>query len=209
MNMHKILTILLSLTIPFALLYGQEKDSTSSKWSFSTSGYYYMIPSQQNTLTLIGYADHSWLHLEARYNYEDQKTGSAFAGWRFETGNQFVFGATPMIGLAAGNTDGIAPALELDATYKIFDYYSESEYLFDFSGKENNFLYTWGELGITPFNSFRTGFSYQRSKLYQSKFEIQRGVFAEYQIWKFTAGVYYFDPFSTDQFVIASLSFDF
>ena len=184
-------------------------DSSHSKWSFSASTYYYIIPGDKNTATAIGYADYKSLHLEGRYNYEDRQTGSLFAGWRFETGNKFVFGATPMIGIVIGNTDGIAPGLELDATYGIFDYYSETEYLFDFSSSENNFLYTWGEIGVTPFSSFRTGISYQRTKLYQSQFEVQRGVFAEYSFWKITTGVYYFDPFSNSQFVIASLSIDF
>jgi hypothetical protein len=184
-------------------------DSAPPKWSFSAAAYYYIVPDQENTVSVIGYADHQSLHLEGRYNYEDFKTGSLFAGWRFEKGNKFVFGATPMLGLVVGNTDGFAPALELDASYKIFDYYSETEYVLDFSGKENNFLYTWGELGVTPFNRFRTGISYQRTRLYQSQFEIQRGIFAEYQFWKLTTGLYYFDPFSNSQFVIASLSIDF
>jgi hypothetical protein len=186
-----------------------ENDSTLAKWTFSSAAYYYFVPEEKNTLSLIGYADHKSLHIEGRYNYEDRNTASAFGGWRFETGNKFIFSATPMIGLVVGNTDGIAPAIELEASYKIFDYYSETEYIFDFAEKENNFLYTWGELGVTPFTSFRTGISYQRTKLYQSQFEIQRGIFAEYQIWKFTVGAYYFDAFSNSEFVVAKLSLDF
>ena len=209
--MDKILILFLLLNGASTALFSQveKKDSVKPKWAFSTSAFYYIIPEEKNTLTLIGYADYQSLHLEARYNYEDQKTGSVFGGWRFETGNKFVFGATPMIGFVFGNTDGIAPGLELDASYKIFDFYSETEYLVDFSGGENNFLYTWGELGVTPFKSFRTGVSYQRTKLYQSQFDIQRGLFAEYQVWKVTAGLYFFDPFADSQFVIATLSFDF
>jgi len=184
-------------------------DSTKPKWAFSTSAYYYVVPSEKNTASLIGYADHGALHFEARYNYEDHKTGSAFIGWRFETGEKFVFGATPMAGIVFGNTDGVAPGLELDASYGIFDFYSETEYVFDFAGEENNYLYTWGEIGVAPLNRFRTGLSFQRTKLYQSQFEVQRGIFAEYQIWKFTIGAYYFDPFADGQYVIASLSFDF
>jgi hypothetical protein len=184
-------------------------DSAKSVWSFSTSAYFYIVPDEKSTVSLIGYADHKSLHLEGRYNYEDHKTGSVFAGWRFETGEKFVFSATPMLGLVFGNTNGIAPGLELEASYGIFDFYSETEYVIVFSGKENNFLYTWGEIGVSPLDRFRTGLSYQRTKLYQSKFDVQRGLFAEYQVWKFTIGAYYFDPFNESQYVIASLSFDF
>src|SRR5580765_1112778 len=97
-------------------LFAQEDptDSSAQKWSFSASGYYYFLPGE-NTANLIGYADHQSLHLEARYNYEDMKTASAFGGWRFETGKNFQFAATPMVGFAVGNTDGFIPALELEA----------------------------------------------------------------------------------------------
>lgn len=209
--MYKYSLFIILIIFPASVLLSQEvhKDSVKSTWSFSASGYYYIIPQQENTVSLIGYADHKALHLEGRYNYEDQKTGSVFAGWRFEGGNKFAFGVTPMIGLVVGNTDGVAPAIELEASYKIFDYYSETEYLIDFSGNGNNFLYTWGTIGLTPFSKFHTGISYQRTKLYQSKFDVQRGVFAEYQFWKVTAGVYFFDPFSSSQFLITMLSFEF
>lgn len=184
-------------------------DSVGSPWSFSTSAYYYIIPEEKNTATVIGYADYKRWHFEVRYNYEDRQTGSVFAGRRFEWGNKMVFGATPMVGFVLGNTDGIAPGIELDLAWKIFDYYSETEYVIDYTGKESNFIYVWGEIGVTPFKSFRTGFTYQRTKLYQSQFEMQRGLFAAYQFWKITTGFYFFDPFSNSQFMIASLSIDF
>ena len=207
MKLQVVVLALLNLFVSMAQ--AQESDSTASNWSFAASAFYYIIPSEKNTGTLIGYADYKSWHFEGRYNYEDRNTGSVFAGKRFEWGNNFVFGATPIAGLVFGNTNGFAPGLELDASWKIFDYYSETEYVADFSGSENNFLYTWGELGVTPFKKFRTGISYQRTKLYRSQFEIQRGIFAEYQFWKISTGMYLFGPFSNSQFLIASLNFEF
>lgn len=208
--MHKIFILFIFYFLPNATK-AQDKpvDSTQATWTFSASGYYYFLPEEQNTGTFIGYADHKSLHLEARYNYEDLKTVSAFAGWRFETGKKFQFAITPMVGFAAGNTDGFIPALELEASYKIFDLYSESEYLIGFTGKDNNFFYIWSELAVTPIKSLRTGISIQRTRLYQTNLETQRGIFAEYSFWKLTAGAYYFNPLSVDNFVIASLSIDF
>jgi len=185
------------------------KDSSGSAWSFSASGYYYFIPNDKNTFTLIGYADHKALHLETRYNYEDEKTGSVFGGWRFATGIKLQFGATPMLGIVFGNTNGIAPGIELDLTYWLLDFYSESEYVIDFESKENNFFYTWTELAINPLHSLRTGISGQRTRLYETELDVQKGVFAEYSFWKLTTGVHYFNPFSSDDFVILTLSIDF
>jgi hypothetical protein len=184
-----------------------QEDSLKTKWAFSVNGYYYFVP-EENSLTLITTADHNKLHFEARYNYEDHETASAFAGWRLAANGEAELEVVPMLGIVFGNTNGLAPALELSAAFRKFDFYSESEYVFDFSGKENNFLYTWGELAIN-IKSFRTGLSWQRTLLYQTDYDIQHGVFAEYSFGKLTAGTYYFNPFSGDDVVIISLGFDF
>ena len=206
--MLKILVILVFYFLPCTMFAQQNAadSSQSKKWSFSAVGQYNLQP---NAYTYIGYADHKALHLEARYNYEALKTGSAFAGWRFETGKKFQFSATPMLGLAFGNTNGFVPALELAASLKIFDFYSESEYIIDFKSGENNFFYTSSELAVSPLHALRTGIAIQRTHLYQTKLDTQRGIFAEYSFWKLTAGMYYYNPFSSDNVVIASLSIDF
>jgi len=184
-------------------------DTISSPWSFAADAYYYMLPAEKNTTTLFGSADHKSLHLEARYNYEDLKTASMFVGYNLEAGRKLKLAATPMIGFVVGNTDGIAPGLEITLTWKKFDFYSESEYVIDFAGEENNYFYTWSELAISPFRNFRTGTSANRTRLYQSELELQKGIFAEYSFWKLTAGCHYFNPFSTDYFVIATLGIEF
>jgi hypothetical protein len=114
-----------------------------------------------------------------------------------------------MIGIAFGNTNALAPGLELSVTYKKLDFYSETEWLVDFARSENNFLYTWGELAISPVGALRTGISFQRTRLYQTDLEVQVGAFAEYGFGKFTGGVHYFNPLSNDEFVILTLNIDF
>jgi hypothetical protein len=183
-------------------------DSSGSPVSVSATGYYYFFPgSETSTLTLIGYLDFKSFHLEPRYNYEGQHTGSVFGGWRFEAEGKLKFAATPMIGIVFGDIKGYAPALELELTYKAFDFYSETEYVIDQASSSYNYLYTWTEFGISPMESFRTGLSVQRTRLYQTSLDLQRGVFAEYSFWKFTAGLHYYNPFSQDYFFIASLNF--
>ena len=211
MNKYRLYVVLTFFSFSGSSLFAQEqqKDSLESKWSFSASAYYYFVPDDENTLSVIGYADYKKLHLEARYNYEDKQTGSAFAGWRFETNGKNTFGATPMLGIVFGNTNGIAPGLELDATFKRFDFYSETEYVINFSGKEDNFLYTWGELSFKPLEALSIGFCYQRTLLYQTDLEVQRGIMAKYLAKKFNIGAYYFNPFSNDDLLTISLSIDF
>jgi hypothetical protein len=49
----------------------------------------------------------------------------------------------------------------------------------------------------------------QRTRLYETGLDLQRGIFAEYSFWKLTAGFHYYNPFTTDYFFIASLNFEF
>ena len=185
------------------------QDAASSDWSFSAAAYYYILPNEKNTTTLLGYADYKSLHFEARYNYEDRETGSVFGGYMFEGGGELSWSLTPMVGVVFGNTDGIAPGLLTSFNWKKFDFYSESEYVVDFAAKENNFFYTWTEFAITPFKNFRTGISANRTRLYQSDLEVQKGIFTQYSFWKLTAGLHYFNPFSDDYFLIATMSIEF
>ena len=185
-------------------------DSSQSPWAFAADAYYYILPGEENTTTVLAYADYKAIHFEGRYNYEGRNTGSVFLGYRLEAGNKLKFGVTPMLGYVFGDIQGLIPAFKLDLAWKKFDFYSESEYVIDVEGKENNYFYTWSELAITPFENFRTGISANRTRLYDSPKDIQHGIFAQYSFWKLTAGVHYFNPFESDySFVIATLGIEF
>lgn len=212
--MYRHISCILTTCFPLiiAAQVGQIKlpsDSSASSLSASLTGYYYFFqPASENTLTLIGYLDYHHLHLEPRYNYEALHSGSVFAGWRFETGKDLQFAATPMLGVIFGSLQGFAPGLELELSFRSFDFYSESEWVIDKYSGEGNYFYTWSELGYSPFESFRTGISAQRTRLYETGLDFQRGIFAEYSFWKLTAGLHYYNPFTSDYFFIASLNFE-
>lgn len=185
-----------------------QKDSTAN-WSFSLSSFFYFVPHDVNSVSLIGYANYKRWHLEGRYNYEDRNTVSLFGGYRFETGKKFQFAATPMLGFIVGNTDAIAPGLELEASYWKLGYYSETEYVIAFIGREENFLYVWGELTMNPVSTLNLGLSYQKTRLYQTEFDVQFGMLAKYSFGRWTPAIYYFNPFTDNDFLIFALSVDF
>ena len=106
-----------------------------------------------------------------------------------------------MIGVIFGTIKGFAPALELDLSYKSFDFYTENEYVIDKTDSRYNFYYAWTELGFSPVEKFRTGISVQRSRLYETGLDVQSGIFAEYSFWKLTAGIHYYNLFSNEYFL--------
>src|SRR5690349_10797432 len=141
--MHK-KYLLIWLVFASSRLFGQENqvDTASASWKFSAWGDFFILPDEKDFVNPTFYARHKNLHLEGRYNYEDRNTASLWAGRRFEFGHSVKFVLVPMAAIVFGNTDGMAPGLEAEIMYGKFDFYSESEYLFDFAGKENNFFYS-------------------------------------------------------------------
>jgi hypothetical protein len=154
-------------------------------------------------------ADKGKVHLEARYNYEDLKTVSAWIGYNISGGEEFEYLITPMVGGAAGRTNGIATGLEFTFNFIGFELYSESEYLFDFESSENNFFYSWTDFTYSPLDWLWVGLSGQLTGVYQTELEIERGVLlgVSYQNFEFTG--YYYNAFSDDDFVMLALATEF
>ena len=156
------------------LVNGQEKDTTSSSgWNHSAAVNFYIFRDDFFVLPVYK-VNKGWLHLEARYNYEDRNTFSAWFGYNFTGGNKFQYSITPMVGGLAGNTNGIAPGLELDFEFYRFEFYSESEIVFDLQSKED-FFYNWTEFTYSPLDWLWFGLSFQRTRFYQNDLYFQPG----------------------------------
>ena len=190
--------------------FAQEHTDTTNEanWNFNTGLYFYFIPDDFFLLPIVK-ADKDKLHLEVRYNYEDMQTVSAWIGYNFITGEDWEFTITPMIAAVVGNSNGLAPGLELDLTYSSFELYTEAEYLFNFKDGYSNFFYNWAELTFSPSDWLWFGIVGQQTRVYQTELEIQRGLLLgiAYRNWQFTS--YLFNIGYEDTFVMVSLTTDF
>jgi hypothetical protein len=186
----------------------QDKDTlTTSEWNFGVeTDFYFTDPF---VFLPIFTADKNKLHLEVRYNYEDLKTVSAWIGYNISGGNEFEYIITPMVGGAAGRTNGIVTGLEFTFSFIGFELYNESEYLFDFKSSENNFFYSWTDFTYSPLDWLWVGLSGQITGVYQTELEIERGVLlgVSYQNFEFTG--YYYNAFSDDDFLTLALAAEF
>jgi hypothetical protein len=106
-------------------------DAVKNPWAYNLTVDGYIIPDSQSYVNPVFTADHNWLHLEARYNYENLRTGSLWAGYNFSAGKKLVLDVTPMIGGVFGRTTGIAPGCEASLTYKKVQLSISNEYVFD------------------------------------------------------------------------------
>jgi hypothetical protein len=163
-------------------------------WSCSALGYTYIVPDDANYVQPTVTADRDRLHLEARYSYEDRKTGSAWIGYNISLGDEVTFELTPMIGGVFGRTAGIAPGYKASLSYKKLDFSTEGEYVIDFGESSDSFFYTWSELSFSPIDHFRAGIAIQRTKVYQTNFDIQRGFLVGVYFRRVDFTTYVFNP---------------
>jgi len=121
---------------------GPPADTSPQKnpWQYSLTVSGYLIEGENGYAQPVFMANHKWLHLEARYNYENFHTGSLWAGYNFTWGKSWQFEVTPMIGGVFGRTDGIAPGCEASLTWKKLNFSIDNEYVFDTTAKVRQFL---------------------------------------------------------------------
>jgi hypothetical protein len=183
------------------------ESSEPNKWSLDASAYTYIVPDSENYVQPTVAADRDWLHVEARFNYEDRNTGSAWLGYNFSVGREVTLEITPMIGAVIGNTAGIAPGYKASLSWRMFELDSETEYVVDARDSADSFLYTWSEFALVPTAWSRLGLAVQRTKVYQTEFDIQRGFFVGFAYKRTDVAAYVFNP--PDATVVLAVSVGF
>jgi len=152
----------------------------SSAWSYSASAYTYFVPDDRDYVQPTFVADRGPLRLEARYNYEDLETVSAWVGWNLSVGHEVALEFTPMLAGVVGNTTGFAAGYEGALRWKRLELVSESEYMFDSGSASDDFFYNWSQLTLAPAEGFQFGIVVQRTRAYASDRELQRGLLVGY-----------------------------
>jgi hypothetical protein len=169
-------------------------DDSEKKWSFSASIYGYIVPDSSDYVQPTLTADRGLLHLEARYNYEALKTGSVWVGCNFGAGEKLAWELTPMVGGVFGNTTGIAPGYRgLVRLWKL-ELYSEGEYFADIGDSSRNFFYNWAELTLSPVDWLRFGLVAQRTHVYKTDRDLQRGFLVGLTFKHVDLTTYVFNP---------------
>jgi hypothetical protein len=175
----------------------------------SASVCYYAVPNDDNYLQPTVRADADRLHIEARYNYEGKHTVSFWVGYSFARENTVLLTLTPMFGLIAGDMSGVAPGGELSLEWKLFELYSEGEYVYDTDERSNSFFYSWSELTASLPMAWRVGGALQRTQTYETPREFQGGVLVGTTLGVVDVTAYVFDLDLDEQTWVISAALDF
>jgi hypothetical protein len=178
-------------------------------WSFSVSAYAYLVPGDDDYIQPTFTADWKWLHLEARYNYEALHAGSLWAGYNWSVGEKVTFEGNAMLGGVFGDTTGVAPGYKATLGWTKLAFYSEGEYLFDSNASSDSFFYAWSELTWAPADWCRFGLAGQRTRVYQTDREIQRGFLLGFSSKHVDFTAYVFNPDERTPTVVLALGVNF
>jgi hypothetical protein len=177
----------------------------SPPWELSLDTFYMDPPGSASYLSAILSADRGQLHLEGRWNYEDRNTGSISVGWSMPWEGEVHGSITPMIGVAAGDTDGIVPAVSLAVNWKSLSFTSEAEYLIGTSSGSQDFVYSWNELTYAFSERFVVGLVGQRTNVFDQDLTIDRGFLVGVALGRTRLTAYVFNPDLDDPYVSLAL----
>jgi hypothetical protein len=213
MKRRRALIAAAGMALAAATLRAQETETPAEPqapvWEFEASVYGYFVPQDKDYGQPTIVADRGALHLEARYNYEDIDTGSAWVGWNVGVGDALRLDATLMVGGVFGELTGVAPGYELSVTWTSLELYSEGEWVFDTSNAENNFFYTWSQLSWSPWEWLTVGFAAQRTRAYETGLDVQRGPFVGFTWKDWTLTTFVFNADEQAPTVAVSVSYSF
>jgi len=188
-----------------------EADSKKSdtKWEFSLSTFTFLAQHARDYANPNLTADRDWLHLEARYNYEELKTGSVWLGWNFGTGKKLQFEVTPMLGRVFGDITGIAPGYTITIRYKPFELSTQGEYFFDAGTSSGNFFYSWSELSASPADWLRLGIVVERTQASGFSSDVRRGPLVGFKYKEVDLTMYWLAPGSDEATFVFAVTFNF
>jgi hypothetical protein len=185
------------------------EELAKEKWSFSLSVFTYIVPDERDYAQPTFTADHGWLHLEARYNYEALDTASIWFGYNFSGGETLEWEFTPMLGGVFGDTTGIAPGYKGSLTWKMLELYSEGEYVFDTGNSADSFFYSWSELTLAPVDWLRFGLVMQRTRVHDADRDIQPGALVGFSYEGATLTGYILNPDEDNPTFVIAVGFSF
>lgn len=171
--------------------------------------YHYLgQPGQAAIVPVIHLESSRGWHAEMRYNYEEMKTVSLYAGKSFSRSGTFSYGIMPMAGYAMGRLNAGTVALETEIGYKSLFFLAQSQFTAAFDREQANFFFSWSELGYTVSDRFFAGLSLQCTRQ-AGKSEWEPGVLAGVSFGNVSFPFYVFSPWRMNRYFVLGINYEY
>lgn len=182
---------------------------TPAQWTAEIELYKYIGTGGESSFQPLGHirSPNNW-YGEIRYNYEDAQTVSFYAGKTFSGGKLAEYSITPMAGYSTGVFTGVSLGVNTDVEWKSFYFSAQSQYSMSSKTKEDNFLFSWSELGYSISDHFFTGISLQYTRTI-CQTDLEPGIVTGLSFKNFEIPFYVFKPFRSSRYFVLGLSYEF
>ncbi len=195
--------------LPMILFFLATQLGAFSQPTFSVEQYSFLGGGQTSLLAPVAHYQTSkkW-YAEARYNYEDVRTFSLYAGKVFSGKDNLSWSVTPMIGAIAGKMNGGSFGLNSAFSYGKFNFSSESQYSVSAATRQDNFFYNWSELWYEPFDWVYTGIAMQHTRMFASNSLVDPGVLLGFSYSQWSFPLYSFNPLSSQRYFVVGINWE-
>jgi hypothetical protein len=152
-------------------------------------------------------SNRNW-YLETRYNYEEVRTVSVFAGKMFSQTSKLSYTITPVFGLVAGKFNG-GSALNITLGLGNFYLSSQGQGTLSRSCRLDDFVYRWSELRYFLSDKIFTGFSLQQTCfLNKHVAAVEPEILAGLSFGEWSFPVYFFNPVDNNRYVVFGINWE-
>jgi hypothetical protein len=169
--------------------------------------YYAVHKNAVSFMPILWCENNAGWYAEGRYNYEAANTFSLYGGKTFKKESVISSSLTGLLGAVAGEFNGGAVAANAEIEYKKFTLSFQSQYSFSVENKMDNFIYLWSDISFQTTYWLSAGLSLQQTKLYQTKVETEKGIFATARFGKWEFPIYIFNPDKNERYVLLGINF--
>jgi hypothetical protein len=196
-----------SLLITIWAILMQHNSGAQSKWVFENYNYWGRQTSGIFVPMIHFETKNNW-YAEMRYNYEDAQTLSFYGGKTFSGGNAVTYSITPMTGFSTGRFTGMSLANNIETEWKNFYVSSQSQYSIALRNNNQDFFFTWSELGYNISDHVFSGLAMQYT-LQADNNIFEPGIVAGFRFKNISVPFYIFSPFRSGCYFVLGLNYEY
>src|SRR5579864_1676677 len=148
--------VLMILLLSMNIVKAQSRTGFEAYYYSNCSGYSAVSPR-------VYYQDrHGW-YGETRCNYEKEQTFSLYAGRTFAREDSLSWSVTPLAGVLTGSIHGGSLGIVAGMDYRRISFYTTSQYIASSVNRNDNFFFSWSELGYQLSHRFYAGVVLQQT----------------------------------------------
>jgi hypothetical protein len=173
--------------------------------------YYYGQRNKPTTVVpILHFQNNRNWYGEARFNYEQLSCFSMYAGKNFyKKRDRFSYSLTPIAGAVIGKYKGGSAGILVNLEFGDLFFSSQSQFTFSRNAENEDFVFSWAELGYQRMKWLYVGLSVQHTRyIRNSSTSVDTGAMIGFNIGKLSFPLYCFNILSYNRYFVLGINLD-